>query len=166
MSESTSVLFVCLGNICRSPLAEAIFLEMARSRGLLDRLEVDSAGTGHWHVGERADPRTLEVAQRYGIEVPSIGRQLTADEMERWDYILVMDRSNKRNVLALGAPPERVRLMRSFDPELQGASEKDMDVPDPYWGEGDGFERVYQMLLRACEGLLGEIESQMGGLWR
>ncbi|MFI4897638.1 MAG: low molecular weight protein-tyrosine-phosphatase, partial [Phycisphaerales bacterium JB059] len=154
----TGVLFVCLGNICRSPLGEGIFLHMARQRGALDRFDVDSCGTGAWHAGERADPRSIAIAKKYGIELPSIARQFDPRaDVERFDLILAMDRQNERDLLGAGAPEDRVRLMRSFDPTLDGASGKALDVPDPYYGRGDGFQRVYDMLTRACAGLLDEL---------
>ncbi len=158
MSQTTGVLFVCLGNICRSPLGEGIFLHMARQRGVLERFDVDSCGTGAWHVGERADPRSIAIANKYGIELPSIARRFDPRaDVDRFDLILAMDRQNERDLLGAGAPEDRVRLMRSFDPTLDGASGKDLDVPDPYYGRGDGFQRVYDMLTRACEGLLDEL---------
>ena len=155
MGEKIGVLFVCLGNICRSPLAEGIFLHRARERGIVDRFDVDSCGTGAWHVGERADPRSLAVAARYGIELPSIARQLDAKaDFDRFRWILAMDRSNVRNLMRAGAPPERVRLLRSFDPALVAKAESALEVPDPYeWGES-GFEDTYRMLDAACSGLL------------
>lgn len=156
--ERTSLLFVCLGNICRSPLAEGLFIHLARERGVLDRFEVDSAGTGAWHVGKPADPRSIEVARAHGVHLPSIARQVDREtDFERFGLVLAMDRSNRTDLLDLGAPRERVRLMRSFDPSLAGTSEQELDVPDPYYGRGDGFQRVYDMLLRATEGLLGEL---------
>lgn len=158
MSQTTGVLFVCLGNICRSPLGEGIFLHMARQRGVLERFDVDSCGTGAWHVGERADPRSIAIANKYGIELPSIARRFDPRaDVDRFDLILAMDRQNERDLLGAGAPEDRVRLMRSFDPTLDGVSGKDLDVPDPYYGRGDGFQRVYDMLTRACEGLLDEL---------
>lgn len=159
--DTQGVLFVCLGNICRSPLAEGIFIQRARKRGVLDRYRVDSAGTGHWHVGRPADPRSIEVGQRHGIELPSIGRQVNPmTDFENFAHILAMDRSNRDDLLDLGAPTERVRLYRSFDPELSGAPDDQLDVPDPYYGEGDGFLRVYEMLVRATEGFFDDLEEK------
>ncbi len=149
-----SLLFVCLGNICRSPLGEAIFIHKARAAGILDGLVVDSAGIGHWHAGDSADPRTIEVGLRHGVDVTSIARQVQVADFERFDLLLVMDRENKRDLLALGAPASRIRLMRSFDPGLAGASENELDVPDPYLGGPEGFETVYRLLDAACGGLL------------
>lgn len=163
MPAHRKLLFVCLGNICRSPLAEAIFIHKARARGVLDGLEIDSAGTGHWHVGCRADPRSLEIAERYGIEVPSIARQIERGDFDRFDLLLAMDRENRRNLVALGAREERVRLMRSFDAALRDAGEDELDVPDPYLGGPEGFEAVYRMLDSACEGLLGYLHDAPRG---
>ncbi len=156
--DRTAVLFVCLGNICRSPLAEGLFVHLAARLGVSDRFEADSAGTGAWHVGRPADPRTIAVGLAHGVPVPSIARQVDPrTDFERFDLIVAMDRSNRTDLLDLGAPRERVRLMRSYDPSLAGASESGLDVPDPYLGRGDGFELVYAMLLRSTEGLLDEL---------
>jgi low molecular weight protein-tyrosine phosphatase len=155
MPDRTGVLFVCLGNICRSPLAEGIFLHRARRRGVLDRFDVDSCGTGAWHVGERADSRSLAVAAAHGITLPSIARQLDpAQDFQRFPWLIAMDRSNVRNLIRSGADPARVRLMRSFDASLSGARGEALEVPDPYDWPGDGFEAVYQMLDAACAGLM------------
>ena len=155
MSDRTSVLFVCMGNICRSPLAEGIFVHMADERDVLDRFEVDSCGTGDWHVGHAADARSIEVGARHGIELTSIGRQVDPErDFERFDLLVAMDRLNVADLVALGAPPRRIRLMRSFDPALRDREGRELDVPDPYSGSGDGFERVYDMLWTACGGLL------------
>jgi len=153
--DRTGVLFVCLGNICRSPLAEGIFLHLARERGVLDQFEVDSCGTGAWHVGEAADHRSLAVAKRHGVELPSVARQVDAScDFQRFDWIIAMDRANVRSLVRAGAPAERVRLMRSFDPAMMHRPEHELDVPDPYEWPGDGFEEVYRMLAAACAGLL------------
>lgn len=156
--ERTGVLFVCLGNICRSPLAEAVFLHLARQRGVDERFDVDSCGTGAWHVGEAADRRSIAIGKRYGVEVTSIARQLDCScDLERFDHIIVMDRMNRRDVLKAGAPPERVRLLREFDATLAADDESDLDVPDPYSWAGDGFDAVYQMIERGCRGLLDDL---------
>jgi len=161
MPDRTGVLFVCLGNICRSPLAEGIFLHKAGQRGVLGRFDVDSCGTGAWHVGEPADQRSIAVARRHGIEVPSIARQLDPPgDFARFDWLLAMDRSNVRNLLRAGADPARVRLVRTFDPALTRRREDELEVPDPYEWAGDGFEMVYQMLDAACEGLLACLLDQ------
>ncbi|MCA9273251.1 MAG: low molecular weight phosphotyrosine protein phosphatase [Phycisphaerales bacterium] len=148
MSDQTRLLFVCLGNICRSPMAEGIFLHLANEKGLSDRFIVDSAGTGAWHVGKRPDSRALATANRFGIELPSVARQVSPSDFEAFDLILAMDRSNRADLEDLGVT--NVRLMRSFDATLTG----EYDVPDPYYGDGDGFVKVYEMLTRACDGLI------------
>lgn len=152
------LLFVCLGNICRSPLAEGIFLDLAEKRGVADHFEVDSAGTGSWHVGERPDRRAAAVARRHNIVLPSIGRQVDPSrDFEHFDLLLAMDTENLAELRSMGAPEEKLRLMRSFDPECAELADPDRCVPDPYFGEGDGFDRVHQMLVRACDGLLDEL---------
>jgi len=154
----TGVLFVCLGNICRSPLAEGLFLHEAGRRGERERFLVDSAGTGHWHVGKPADPRSLAVARKYGIDLPSIARQVDpGTDFDRFEWIVAMDRDNRMDLLDLGAPERRVHLLRSFDPALSSARERDLDVPDPYFGGDDGFDRVYEMVRSAAGGLLDRL---------
>lgn len=154
----TGVLFVCLGNICRSPLAEGVFLCLAGKRRIADRFDVDSCGTGGWHVGEAPDPRTIEVATKHGVRLPSIARVLDPHEdFTRFGWIIPMDRQNKHDLLAEGAPAARVRLLRSYDPALAGAPEEELDVPDPYWDEADGFDLVYEMIRAACVGMLAEL---------
>ncbi|MEL7472098.1 MAG: low molecular weight protein-tyrosine-phosphatase [Planctomycetota bacterium] len=156
------VLFICLGNICRSPLAEAIFIAKAREAAVVDRLDIDSAGTGHWHAGSRADARSIEVGRRHGIDVPSIARQFEpSEDIERFDLLVPMDESNKATLLEWGAPRERARLMRSFDPALAGLPDRDIEVPDPYYGQGDGFQTVYDMLDAACDGLLDQVRTKL-----
>lgn len=150
------VLFVCLGNICRSPLAEGIFLDKIEQRQIRHRFVVDSCGTGSWHAGESADPRAKEVAARHGIHLPSVARQVDPNhDFERFDLLLAMDRSNHNKLLKLGANSDRVRMMREFDPKARDS--QDLDVPDPYYGEGDGFKRVYDMLDAACDGLIDHL---------
>ncbi len=159
----TGVLFVCLGNICRSPLAEGMFIHLAREQGVLDRFRIDSAGTGGWHIGEPPDRRMLATARRYEVELVSRGRQVDPrtdfpnGENRGFDWIIPMDRSNRSNLLALGAPADRVRMLRSFDPALQGAPDDELEVPDPYYGGDDGFDRVYHMVRDACQGMLDEL---------
>jgi protein-tyrosine phosphatase len=156
--ERTSLLFVCLGNICRSPLAKWIFTHQAKERGVLDRFTIDSCGTGGWHAGGPADPRSIAVALEHGLEIEHAARQIEPRvDFARFEYLLAMDRHNRDTMLTLGAPKERVILMRSFDPTLAGKREEYLDVPDPYHGGEDGFEKVYQMLWRACEGLIERV---------
>ncbi len=151
------VLFVCLGNICRSPTAKWIFTHRARERGVLERFDVDSAGTGHWHVGGPADPRSVRVAAAKGLDTSHTARQFDGvNDPARFAYLIAMDRSNAANMIARGAPRERVRLMRSFDATLPAGERERAEVPDPYEGGPEGFEQVYRMLERACDGLIEE----------
>ncbi len=144
------ILMVCLGNICRSPLAEGILKEKIREHGL--DWEVDSAGTGSWHVGELPDPRSIATARRHGIDITDQrARQLRPEDLDRYDLVLAMDRSNLRDILRLARTDEqrrKVRLIMEFaDPD------NPQDVPDPYWDD-DGFEGVFRMLERAAEGII------------
>lgn len=149
------VLFVCTGNICRSPLAEAIFRHMADRRGVADLFEIESCGTGGWHAGEGADPRTLAVARRYGIPMNHVARKFDGrQDPARFEWILAMDRSHQRELSHMVKPTERVRLIREFDAALASHPDPDLEVPDPYYGGEDGFDEMYHMLDRACRGLL------------
>ena len=155
-----SVVFVCLGNICRSPTAEGIFLSMTAKNGLSDSIYVDSAGTGGWHIGELADPRSREEAQRRGVELPSRSRQFRSEDFDQFDLIIAMDRSNLRNILRLArteSDRSRVHLLRDFDPSASPGSE----VPDPYYGGPRGFPDVYDICERACQGLLEHCRSRL-----
>ncbi len=156
-STRTSVLFVCLGNICRSPLAEGIFLHLVDQAGLTDRFEVDSAGTGAWHVGERADARAAMVASQHGVELPSRARQITSDDLDHFDYVIAMDRENLGNIERLAATREsgaQIKLLREYDSESSGD-----EVPDPYYGGASGFENVYEMVHRSCTELLDQLRA-------
>lgn len=151
------VLFVCLGNICRSPLAETIFRHQVMAAGLEERFEIDSAGTGSWHIGELPDRRTREVALRHDCPTTQPARQVTPQDFEHFDVIIAMDRSNVENLRAwLGAKPEKVSLMMQWHPNPPCD-----EVPDPYYGELDGFEHVYELLVPACEGLLAAMKERL-----
>lgn len=155
------VLFVCLGNICRSPLAEAVFRSLVQSRGLDLHYTVDSAGTGPWHTGQRPDWRSVEVGLRNGVQLTGRARQVEARDLVNCDYIIVMDRQNLADLLALAHAnnsPPRFRLLRDFDPEPG-----DSQVPDPYFGDADGFDRVYEIVLRCCSALLTYLEEKRTG---
>jgi protein-tyrosine phosphatase len=161
--DRIGVLFVCLGNICRSPLAKSVFLQLVREAGLADRFDVDAAGTSSYHIGDGPDARTVAVARRRGLEVEHVARQLHATDFERFDYIVVMDRENLRNterVRDRAGHDREIHLLRSFDPEANGVDE----VPDPWFGGEEGFVEVQDMIERSCrallEHILGEHEVQ------
>jgi len=148
----TSVLFVCLGNICRSPLAEGVFRHLAEARGLGDAFQVDSGGTGAWHVGEPPDRRSVEVARHRGISLNGRARKVQPEDLRRFAWIIAMDRENLEDLQALAAAHDvtpRIHLLREFDPAGGGD-----DVPDPYYGGPDGFENVFRMVYRSCDALL------------
>lgn len=157
------VLFVCLGNICRSPMAEGLMAKHVQESGLADRVSVDSAGTSNWHVGELPDPRMIETAQRHAVTLPSRARQLVLADLDAFDYIVAMDQQNMAEIQRLQqkaiASKARLLMMRDFDVDGLG-----MDVPDPYFGGLQGFEQVYLMLERSTKNLLQHIrkEQQLG----
>jgi protein-tyrosine phosphatase len=154
------VLFVCLGNICRSPLAEAIFIHKIKSRNLEEKLSTDSAGTSRYHLQEPPDPRTVDVARKHNIPVSHLGRQIDTIDFEKFDYIMAMDRENLDEILALKkyanfqTMPE-IYLMREFDNNKSGE-----DVPDPYFGGNDGFEIVYQLLDQSIDNFLDHLKAE------
>ena len=152
------VLFVCLGNICRSPLAEGVFRQKVEEAGLLDRFLIDSAGTGSWHIGQKADRRMRATATRRGVDLDDLrGRQVHSDDLKHFDHIFVMDRSNLHDTLYLdpdGDHGTRVRLFREFDPEPD-----DYQVPDPYYGGPDGFDNVFDIVERTSEAILGRFRE-------
>jgi protein-tyrosine phosphatase len=156
------LLFVCMGNICRSPTAEGTMRHVLLDAGLGSRVEVDSAGTGAWHVGDSADPRARAAAARRGIELPSIARQVTREDLDSFDLVLAADADNQRDLLALaGEDPRRrakVRRLREFDPV--SVETGDLDVPDPYYGGAEGFDDVLDIVDAACRGLLAEIRAR------
>jgi protein-tyrosine phosphatase len=150
------VLAVCLGNICRSPAAEAAIEEAASDAGV--DIEVESAGTGAYHVGEPPDERMRRAGDVAGLHISGRARQFEPADFDRFDLIVVMDQANLRDVLAI-APDEntarRVQLFRSFDPDARPG---DLDVPDPYYGGADGFAAVIDMVRRAASGLVSEMQ--------
>lgn len=161
-TQPLKLLFVCMGNICRSPLAEGLFLHLAAERGLTDRFEVDSCGIGDWHVGHRADPRSQATANKHGITLYCTARQVEAPEdFKNFDLILAMDHTNLRDLREL-APAEhhgKIHLMRGWDPEAGAEDKNGAEVPDPYYGGPQGFEDMYSMLRRSCETLLDTLEK-------
>lgn len=157
-----NVLFVCLGNICRSPAAEGVFRALVAREGLDGKIVCDSAGTGSWHIGEPPDKRMRAAARRRGVDLDALrGRQVTVADFERFDYVLAMDDDNLANLQALCPPGRAGRLARFLDfaPEA-GRS----DVPDPYYGGEAGFERVLDLVEMASKGLLADIRARhLGG---
>jgi protein-tyrosine phosphatase len=155
------ILFVCAGNICRSPTAEGVMRRLVADAGLEGALEIESAGTGGWHAGEPADARATAAAARRGITLAGVARQVTEEDFERFDLVLAMDRANVLELRAV-APGTRalakVRLLRAFDPASAGG--EDLDVPDPYYGGARGFDTVLDLVTAACRGLLGELRAR------
>ena len=147
MDRPVRVLFVCLGNICRSPMAEGIFRKLLKERGLEDRFEVDSAGTGAWHVGEPMDPRARRVLEEEGAYFPHVARRLTREDGLAYDHILVMDRENLEEVLRRF--PEARGKVRLVLEELGGG-----EVQDPYYGDLEDFREVYWTLEAALQAFL------------
>jgi protein-tyrosine phosphatase len=152
-----NVLFVCLGNICRSPLAEGIFNQLVSKEGVESFISSDSAGTSRWHIGEPPDTRSIQIAEKHGVNLDHLGRQITKKDLDKFDYILAMDNENFEEIQRLENPDQihkaRVFLMRDFDHQQSGA-----DIPDPYYGGQNGFQVVYDMLE---ESLLNFLEYIM-----
>jgi len=152
------VLFVCLGNICRSPTAEGVFRALIEREGLADQIQVDSAGTHDYHVNKPPDTRAQAAAQRRGIDIGGLrGRQVGRDDLERFDYVLAMDRENLEHLLALSSPEHRhkVQLFLEYAPQRP-----EREVPDPYYGGAAGFDRVLDMLSEASLGLLSALRAR------
>ncbi len=150
------ILFVCMGNICRSPTAEGVFVRLLRERAPELEVEVDSAGTHDYHVGEPPDRRAIAAAARRGVDISTLrARRVDAEDFARFDLILAMDQDNRSTLLRLSPASfhERIRLLMEFAGEVEGM----LDVPDPYYGGAVGFERVLDLVERAAEGLLREI---------
>jgi protein-tyrosine phosphatase len=153
------ILFVCLGNICRSPTAEAATSAALREAGLDDRVELDSAGLGNWHAGNPPDRRMHAAALAAGIELRGTARQVLANELAAWDLVLAMDRSNYTQLRAMAGDDDvrsRIRLFREFDPLAA-----DHDVPDPYYGNADGFADVTRICQAAARGLVDELAGEL-----
>lgn len=154
------ILFVCMGNICRSPTAEGVMRHLVREAGLEDEIVIDSAGTGNWHAGDPPDRRATAAARARGVTLDGAARQITVDDFEDFDYLLAMDRDNLEGIRAIAPDAEsaaKARLLREFDPGSAGAP--DLDVPDPYYGGPQGFETVLDQVEAACRGLLDEIRG-------
>ena len=153
-----AISFVCMGNICRSPTAAAVMRHLVRQAGVDGAIEIDSAGTGAWHVGEARDQRSQAVGARRGMPLAGEARQFRRSDFARFDYVLALDRENLADLLQL-APDAQARaklhLLREFDP----ASPPNSDVPDPYYGGVDGFEQVFDICEAACCGLLDHLRK-------
>lgn len=154
------VLFVCLGNICRSPIGEATFNKIAQEKGLSELLWADSAGIMGWHVGKKADPRTIKNAVKHDIEITHLGRKLSKEDLDAFDHIVVMDEQNFEDVHKFyydtkKTPPsaEKLFLIRDFDPTVRGVH----DVKDPYYEGEEVFEEVFQILWRSNEAFINHL---------
>ena len=146
------IIFICLGNICRSPTAEGVFQHLVNLAGLELYFEIDSAGTGAWHVGQPANSKSREVAHERGVELHSIARKLVHSDLEYFDMIVAMDFNNREDILSMNNRSdlhEKVILLRDFDPDPD-----DGQVPDPYHGGMDGFNDVFDIVNRSCTELL------------
>ena len=158
MSEVTRICFVCLGNIVRSPLAESMFRHLAAEAKLAHKYDVDSAGTSAFHVGEQPDRRMRRVAMGHGFQYSGRARQFQQGDFSEFDWVIAMDSNNRSNLSSLARTEgerAKIHLMREFDP--QGSP--DAPVPDPYYGGIDGFEEVFQIVQRSCQGLLDALED-------
>jgi protein-tyrosine phosphatase len=153
------ILFVCMGNICRSPTAEGVMRRLVREAGREHEFEIDSAGTGSWHTGDAPDRRATAAAAERGTTLEGAARQVRPRDFEHFDLLLAMDRENLvelRTFSPDGDAAGKARLLREFDPGSAGAP--DLDVPDPYYGGPDGFEKVLDQVEAACQGLLDALE--------
>ena len=157
--------FVCLGNICRSPIGEGVMRHLLQQAGLGEAVEVDSAGTAGYHSGEPPDRRARAAGQRFGVEVGGRARQFKRGDFQRFDYVLAMDRANYDDLAELApdaAARSKLHLLRSFDP----ASSSGASVPDPYYGGDEGFDDVVRICLAACTPLLERLRREHGLGWR
>ena len=157
-SQPVRVLFVCMGNICRSPTAQGVFRKLLQAQGLEATIEIDSAGTHAYHAGEPPDRRAQETAARRGIDLSDLrARRVGPEDFEYFDYVLVMDQENYHSLSALCPPHHQRKLMlfMDFAPHLRSR-----EVPDPYYGAAGGFEQVFDMVEAAAEGLLEDIRRR------
>ena len=161
MKAAVRICFVCAGNICRSPTAEGVMRRMVEAHDLADRIRIESASTGSWHVGDRADSRSRKAAEARGYTLDRRAQQFTRRFFERFDYVLVADSNNHDHLVQLatdGAAQSKIHLLRDFDP----ASPKGSDVPDPYYGGPEGFELVLDICEVSCRALLEHLVLELG----
>jgi protein-tyrosine phosphatase len=154
----TKILFVCLGNIIRSPLAASLFEHVAQEAGVEERYEIASAGTADYHMGQEPDERMVRTAARRGFTYTNRGRHLQPKDLDEFDLIIAMDLENKTDIESLAREPEqhsKIHLLREFDPQARGA----IAVPDPWYGGPSGFEDVYDIIERSVRSLLEAVES-------
>ncbi|SCZ67786.1 low molecular weight protein-tyrosine-phosphatase [Thiohalomonas denitrificans] len=154
------VLFVCMGNICRSPVAHGLFQHLLEQEGLAEQVHVDSAGTHAYHIGEQPDPRSQDTARRRGIDISTQrARKVCAEDFDEFDYVLAMDRGNYQMLADIcpAGSEEKLSMFLSFDTDLQ-----EIEVPDPYYGGPGGFERVFDLVEAAARGLLADIRKRHG----
>jgi protein-tyrosine phosphatase len=152
------ILFVCLGNICRSPMAEGVFRRVAEEEGLIDRFEIDSAGLGDWHIGQAPDHRAQKAARSRGVDISDqSARQVVDEDFDRFDLLLVMDRSNYAELKAR-APHEARAKIRSFLDFAPHVGTR--DVPDPFFGGAEGFDRALDLIEAAARGLLASLAGE------
>ena len=156
--QPENIMFVCQGNICRSPLAQALFEHLLQKRGIADRYRVDSTGVSSYHVGESADRRMREIASRHGVDIRHRARAVSRHDLETCDLILAMDRDNfsvLRRQARTDRQRDKIRMFRDFDPEANG----EIDVPDPWYGGRHGFENVFHIVERTCEAMVDRLEG-------
>ncbi len=156
---SVSVLFVCLGNICRSPTADVVFRQYVRDAGLEEQIRIDSAGTGDWHIGRAPDPRTQEAAARRGYDMSSLrARQVTPADFYAFDVVLAMDNANLADLEAMRPSDANGTLARFLDYATDSA---EREVPDPYYGGNDGFDQVLDLVEDGARGLLASLQERL-----
>lgn len=159
MTSKVGVLFVCLGNICRSPMAEGVFRARVTEAGLADRIAIDSAGTGAWHIGKPPDARAVRIAGTHGYDLSALrARQVEAADFLRFDFIVAMDRSNREALLRMAPPARRDRISLLLEHAPQAGVQ---EVPDPYYGDESGFVRVLQLVETATDGLLAHVRERL-----
>lgn len=162
--KTVSICFVCLGNICRSPIAEGVMRHLVAEANLAERILIDSAGTGDWHIGQPPDDRAQHAAGKRGYDLAALrGRQIAAADFERFDLLIAMDDKNVAALSQIGPPAQRdkIRLLMEFVPETDSRWGGAREVVDPYFGGAEGFEQVLDQCEAACRGLIAALRSQL-----